>query len=150
MTMTLCYDEALTQFERELLTPVVPGELADWFDKVTATAESLSAAMWQHTETLFNTEYPDIAAEDPELMGQVEQLVRKDSDCLKGLADLLDELARVRLFVPKCEPDEAKMRNTLETFIQHGLQWIMCAKRQQKSRETWFAEALYRERGGGD
>lgn len=150
MTATIDYSEAISQLETELLTPVVPGELEGWFDRVSKGAEMVSAALWQHTETLFNSDYPEIAEQDSELMGQVEQLIRDDTACLNQLAELLDELTRLRQFAPKCEPNEAMMRNSLEAFIQKSLNWVILAKRQQKARETWFAESLYRERGGGD
>jgi hypothetical protein len=147
---TTGFEEALGQLEQELLTPVVPGELEGWFDRVGKSAERVSSTMWSYTESLFNSEYPEIAEQDASLLGQVEQLMREDTACLDQFAGFLDQLAQLRRMAPKCEPNEAIMRNSLEAFIQQGLSWVMAAKRQQKARETWFAESLYRVRGGGD
>jgi hypothetical protein len=150
MAENLTYPEALNRLESELLTPIVPGELERSLEAISQAADLVSALLWRHTENLKNTEYPAIAAQDPELLAQTDRLMQGDADCVERLAALLDQIARLKNLAPKCEPNEAVMRNSLESLIQQGLKWVIDAKRQEKARETWFVEAFQRDRGVGD
>lgn len=150
MTTTVTYADALSQFESELLTPIVPGELETWMDDLSAAGELMSAMLWRHTESLHNSDYPQIVQQDADLLGQVEQLIKGDAACLERLATVLDQIAKLKLLAPKCEPNEAMMRNSLDALVREGLAWVIDAKRQEKARDTWFAEAFYRDRGVGD
>ncbi len=149
-TTVLTYHEALTEFESELLTPAVPGELEEWLDRTLASADLASAALWRQTQSSHCTDYPEITLQDAELLGQVEHLMRADEACLQRLACVLDQLTHLRHLAARYEADELAIKNALELCIRHGLNWVQEAKRQQKARDTWFAEAFYRDRGVGD
>jgi hypothetical protein len=150
MTPTLTYVDALVDFESDLLTPVVPGEVEEWLERALQSAELVSATLWRQTQAMQNDEYSEITSQDAELQGQVEQLMRADEACLDKLACVLDQFSQLKRFAARCEADESLMRNSLEACIRHGLNWVQEAKRQQKARDTWFAEAFYRDRGVGD
>jgi hypothetical protein len=150
MTSTHEFWQVLERFESRLLSPVIPGELDSWLLELADAAELVGALMWRHVETERDAEYGQMARQDPELLPKVEQMKDGDDDCLTRLEALLDKIAAYQRRAPRCEPDEAVMCRHLGSLVEEGLAWVLQAKRQEKSRETWLMQAFIRDRGEGD
>ncbi|MBM4072542.1 MAG: hypothetical protein FJ271_26970 [Planctomycetes bacterium] len=141
---------AIDRLADELVTPMVPGEVAEWLANVYKAAELASALLWRQLESVHNAEYARIVEVDPELFRRVEQMKAKDRDCVEELAKLLDRIKQLQEEAQVDEPDEAAMKESLDAVIEQGLGFVNHARMQGKARETWLAEAYYRDRGVGD
>ena len=147
---TLTYTDALERLESDFLTPIVPGELVSWLGTVSESAQFAGAMLWRHVEGDNQTEYAEIIAQDREMFARVEQLKTGDRECYRQMEALLDHIIRFQRESLRQEWNESMARFPVETLIKQGLAWVIDAKRQEKSRETWFNEAFQRDRGGGD
>jgi hypothetical protein len=147
---TLNYADALERLESDLLTPIVPGELVSWLGTVSESAQFAGAMLWRHVEGDNQSDYAEIIAQDTVLFARVEQLKAGDRDCYRQMETLLDHLVKFQRESLHQEWNESMARFPVETLIKQGLAWVIEAKRQEKSRETWFNEAFQRDRGGGD
>lgn len=150
MTTTTTFTESLHRLESELLTPIVPGELANWLATVSESAELAGAMLWRHLEGETQSDYAQIVEDDTEMFARVEQLNSADRECYRQLEALLDHLVTFKHEAVNREWNEDMARTPIDVLVKQGMAWVTDAKRQEKARETWFNEAYQRDRGGGD
>lgn len=141
---------ALTSFETSVATPIVPGELPDWVEKLQKAWSDASAQVQYHVKHLHPRQYQEISNEDPALFQQVELLKTEDEAIELDREKLKQSVMRVAEHVPKLEPDEGKANRHLQTLIDEAVAFVIRARKQEVAVQTWFVEAFNRERGGGD
>jgi hypothetical protein len=144
------FEGALKQFEADLLSPIVPGELERWFVDLAASADAVSDARESHMAEEGRCDLAEIAEQDSEMFRRIDQLKDGDANCQNGLAALIERIVELKKLAPSCEPDELKMRNAVEGLVQQGADWMISAKRQELARDTWLTEAFTRDRGQVD
>jgi len=143
-------NEALTQAETALLTPVVSGELETWARALQDGTQLLSERLPTYLKAVLHPQYAEIAKTDPELLSRVEQLIAEDQSLLvdqDSFRTEVDEFAKQASHIKKDEAQVAAQRTKLE---QKGLALILRIKRQRAAADTWLAEANYRDRGPVD
>ena len=143
-------NDALTQLETALITPVVSGELESWARAAQEAADKLSATLPAYLKNVLHSEYAEIARSDPELLSRVEQLIAEDQNVV-----LEQDAFRTRFgeFVKRAsqiKKDEAQVSSERQKLEQDGLARILRIKRQRTAADTWLAEANYRDRGPVD
>ena len=79
---TTALEAVLTQFERAVLSPVVPGELSDWTNETFQRTEELQAVLAENSQSVHDEVYETIAAGDAEMLPKVEQLQAEDDAIL--------------------------------------------------------------------
>lgn len=143
-------ESALKRLTTALHTPVVAGELEPWLVAVREAARAVDESLRHEIEAVHPGEYALIAAEDPELFRQVEQMKSGDRHTLEQLDEFAGRIKELLRAAPHCEPDEARLQESLKTFMDAGLGLVMHAQKQEVARRTWLLEAFNRERGVGD
>lgn len=141
---------ALTSFETALATPVVSGELADWLDAVDNAWNEASAQVHYTVKHAHPRQYEEISNQDAELLPRVEQLRREDTTIESERESFSQFLERVRMHVPKLEPDEEKAHQHIQKLVAMGLAFITRVRKQEVALETWYTEAFTRDLGAGD
>ncbi|MGM0576939.1 MAG: hypothetical protein ACQEXJ_14540 [Myxococcota bacterium] len=143
------FREALTTFEDEVLTPVVPGEVRGWCRDVQRLVEPLREA-WRQTQDDHRNVLAQILEDDPELARRVDHLEARERGLSREFERLVARLEEVVQMDATStngswEPDvEARdVRKRLE-------RWMMGCREQEQELRTWMIEALYRDRGTGD
>jgi hypothetical protein len=142
--------EAHTAFETSVTTPVVPGALSDWTDKVRKSWRDASIQVHELCRKLHPDQFKDIAEADAALLQQVE-LLRSEDEAIEQERGKLDEtIARAADHLPKLQPNEAKAQPHVQRLMDQGIAFVARVRKQEVAVQTWFAEAFNRERGGGD
>ena len=141
--------DVLGALERCLETPIVPGELELWLDEARSATQQAEALL----EFELNQRHPEILADieqqDAELSPRVDQLRAGDCisrDLLRELQNRLSRLSRT----PGLTPDERRGDDEVAAVIETGLRFIIHARTQEVSLETWLAESFERDRGTVD
>lgn len=141
---------ALAEFERQLLTPVVPGELATWLEAIRGPMETAMGAL-RHAVT---EEHPDniesIGREDPELQRRTEQLHTEAHRLLEEVHGVTHDLDRIQPAVETDEPNEAKAADMVNRFVERAVALIISARKQEQAIKVWAMESLERDRGDVD
>src|SRR5688572_9124599 len=69
---------ALSDFEVNLVRPIVSGELTAWLEDVKRSWEDASVQVHYHLKHLHPRQYDEIAKQDPELLPRLELLKAED------------------------------------------------------------------------
>jgi hypothetical protein len=141
---------ALSEFETNLGTPVVSGELAEWIDAVKKTWDEASAQIHYHLKHLHPRQFEQIGSEDPELLPRVEQLQVEDAAIEDEREKLSTTVKRSAEHVPKLEPDEDKAQQHIKKLIEEGIAFIARVRKHETAIQTWYVEAFTRDRGTVD
>ena len=143
-------NDALTQAETALLTPVVSGELESWAATLQETTQLLSERLPTYLKSVVHSEYAEIAKSDPELYSRVEQLFAEDQKVLLEQDSFRTEVNDFVKRASTIKKDEALVAAERSKLEQKGLALILRIKRQRAAADTWLAEAAYRDRGPVD
>jgi regulator of replication initiation timing len=143
-------NDALSQLETALLSPVVSGELESWARAAQEATIGLSRRLPSYLNSVLHPQYAEIAKSDPELLTRVEKLIAEDQNLL-----LEQEAFRGRVdeFVKRCaqiKKDEAQAATERAKLEQEGIGQVLRIKKQRAAADTWLAEANYRDRGPVD
>jgi hypothetical protein len=143
-------NDALTQAETALLTPVVSGELETWATALQETTQLVSERVPTYLKHVLHPEYAEIAKTDPELLSRVEQLIAEDQSLLVDQDSFRTEVNDFAKRASHIKKDEAQVASERSKLEQKGLALILRIKRQRAAADTWLAEANYRDRGPVD
>lgn len=143
-------DEAISQLETALDTPLVGGELPDWCDTAVTACSDVVAELEREIDESHAPLLEQIFAEDPELAPRVEQMKQTDQELLKESVVLKQQLAGMCNAAGAVEPDEVRVADRVEYTIEAGVQLINAIRRQEVTLSTWHAESLNRDRGVAD
>lgn len=143
-------NDALTQLETALLTPVVSGELESWTRSAQEASEKLSAKMPGYLKNVLHAQYAEIARSDPELLPRVEQLIAEDQNLVLDQDAFRTRFGEFVKRASQIKKDEAQVSAERLKLEQDGLALILRIKRQRTAADTWLAEANYRDRGPVD
>lgn len=141
--------ESLQSFETNLVTPVVPGELATWIAAVRASCEHVGEAL-RAEQTAHKSMFDEMRKQDPELLPRVEDLRQEDEE-IRGV---FDSLLRKISALARLPAEQVENRPAGDEQISHvseqGLALIRRVRTQEAAVSTWHMEAFQRDRGLGD
>lgn len=141
---------SLERFETCLLSPVIPGELADWTLEVKASWEDCVARIREHIAELHPRQYKQISKEDPELLPKTEKLQEADAELEEDCEEFDRAVRRFAEHAPKFEPDEEKIAGHVKSLVEAGVVLVTSVRKQEAAVQTWFLEAFTRDRGVAD
>jgi len=140
---------ALTELERSLESPLVPGELDDWLTSVLKAFDDLqpvlAAQLGKHKEV-----YQEIGEEDQELLSRVDQLADTDAKLAAQVEQLRKKFAAMESQAEEIEPRENRIHDALQNLSDEGLVLVIELRKQEAAIDTWLMEAFQRDRGPVD
>ncbi len=146
--------ESLAEFEKQLETPVVPGELYDWSERGLAELEALSKKYSDHISSSHESQYGEIVEQDPGQLTHVEKLQEEDAAILLEITRLSEAFAKVKKLVDAAENapqrDEAELEGLLPPLTGETLALIIRIRMQENAIDTRYVEAFQRDRGVAD
>lgn len=138
---------ALDRFEASVETPFVPGEMEHWMTAVESEWNRLLPILTWLITTRHPRQYEEIQKEDDELIHRVQQL-RKENTAIEASAIKLEQqIALIKSAVSAIEPDEARIKSTMEDFVEDSIKLIIRIRKQERAIRTWLLEAFTRDRG---
>ena len=143
-------NEAMTNLETALLTPLVSGELDSWVQDILEAALELGAPLREYVESVLHAQYVQIAKTDEELLPRVEQMIEEDKSFLAEYDGFLAELETLAARVPAADKDELKVADHRAHVETRGNAMILRIRKQRAVASTWLSEAFYRDRGPVD
>jgi hypothetical protein len=141
---------ALERFETCLLSPVVPGELAEWTNEVKDAWCECVAQIREHIREFHPRQYKQISKEDPELLPRTEKLQAADAELEEDCEEFDRAVRRFAEHAPKFEPDEEKIAGHVKSLVDAGVVLVTSVRKQEAAVQTWFIEAFTRDRGVAD
>ena len=143
-------ESELHEFETCLETPFVPGELERWMDAVRSAWGQLSPTLRDRFEREQPELFEQIVADDPELHERVNELREHNAQVLELRRDLEQRIAWLQERVARVEPDEKRLDDELNRFIEDALRFVIESRKQEVALRTWMLEAYERETGPVD
>jgi len=141
---------SLERFETCLLSPVVPGELAEWTREVQDAWHACFTQIRRHLHEFHPRQYAQISKEDPELLPKTEKLQDADAELGEDSAEFDRAVRRFAEHAPKFEPDEEKIAGHVKSLVDAGVVLVTSVRKQEAAVQTWFLEAFTRDRGVAD
>lgn len=142
--------DALEKLEETATQVAVPGEVDSWIRAVRDALDGLGPP-WNRSNDSDEASYRQILKSDPELAPRVEEMREVSRELCRRLSAVEDELGEIRRKIERT-PDtsgEEPVRR-LEELRRKLLQWIVDCRAHRTELDTWFLEAVYRDRGVGD
>ena len=140
-------EEDLQRMERQLETPIIPGELRMWLENVCQMCSELCPVLRQQIAQAHPLQYKQIKRDGDNLLRRVEQMQKEDSDILAELAVMERAVSQICQMVEKAEPNEARYEEHVKSFTHDALQFIIRVRTQERAIETWVQEAEFRDNG---
>ena len=141
---------AIDQFETNLVTPIMPGELASWAEQVHSAWTEAATQIQHHVKHLHPRQFEAIAEQDPELLPRVELLKAEDEAIEDHLASFSQAVAQTAEHASKLEPDVEKAQKHIQSLIDDGLSFLARVRKQSVAVQTWYVEAFNRDKGAVD
>lgn len=142
--------DALAGFEAAVETPCVPGELERWIDAVDVSFERLRPRVKERIERVHPQQFAEIGSEDAELFRRVDRLRLEDGALRDLIQHVGDQISKLKTAAANIEPDEAKLRDAVNAFIQEAIDFVIRMRTQTHAVRTWLMESLTRDRGAVD
>lgn len=138
---------ALRRLETALETPVIAGEMPDWCEAVQHELVSMEQELHRAVREKHVAILAEIMEFDPEQGPRVERLKQVDGELLDRADKLKGRFQKLSNATEMVEPDELRVVDHVEQFIQVGLQLIIDIRRHEIGIATWHSESLKRDRG---
>ncbi len=145
-------DNALQAWERDLETPIVPGEFPSWIQNLRTSGERVGHELQSTLPTAHEQTFGEIGGQDPDLLSRVQALREEDHDILVTFTSVqrkVQELATTAE-VRSTLTNSPEVRERIHQIVQAGLDLVIRIRTQEISLETWKLEAYQRDRGFGD
>jgi hypothetical protein len=143
-------DEALTAFERAVLSPVVAGELAHWSKAALESVEQLEHVFVDDVKSQHASIYETISDTDAEMLGKVQKLQAEDDAILLCVRETHEIAKTLQAVGAAVEPDEEKAANLVKSFVKAAELLTIRLKKQELAINVWLQESLTRDRGVKD
>jgi hypothetical protein len=141
---------ALDKLEQCMETPVVPGQLGPWLQACRDLWVDVESSLQQRIDEGHADLLADIAAQDPELLPRVEQLLEEDIVLLKKSRQLRNDADWLSAGCRQEHANQQKIDDQLRQFTKESLEWVMRIRAQETAIVTWYQEAFNRDRGIAD
>ena len=141
------FRDLLQLLETCLETPRVSGELERWIADVQGNVALIGKLLPKQIERQHAARLRQIAAEDPELNGEVERLKAGDDGMREQFDKLREWTNRLATKATKVGPDESRLEEELVALTALGLAFVIHARKQEIAIDAWQQEALYRDTG---
>ena len=148
--LTLTFNEVITQFERALFSPVMPGELVEWSDTAFRSTDQLQSALAENVNSEHEQIFEEIAANDPEMLSRVERLQAEDDAIAASVRELVEMGRTIRTMGAAVNSDEDSARKSLDGFVKAAEALYVRIKKQELAIEIWLQESQTRDRGVKD
>src|SRR5262245_56524062 len=79
-------DEALTKWEKALLSPVVSGELESWAQDCARASQEAGDVLRAYSQQVLRAQFAEISSADQELLPRVQQMTQEDKALLEEYA----------------------------------------------------------------
>ncbi|TWU21884.1 hypothetical protein [Bythopirellula polymerisocia] len=146
--------ESLAEFEKQLETPVVPGELYDWAERGQTELEGLQKKYAAHIASSHEAQYKEIVKQDPGQIPRMERVRDEDAAILKEIERLSGVFARTKRIINAAEEapqrDSEEIDAILPPLTGETLALIIRIRMQENAIDTWYVEAFQRDRGVAD
>ncbi len=139
--------DALAKLEFCLESPVVPGEMDDWTSMVQESFAEVEPLLKETVEKEHPKKLKQISQDDPGLHRRVTQLKEQDQESMSQVKQIRTQLDQIANKAEIIEPDEARLEDRLQEFIDKALEFILHVRKQEVAIDTWLLEALERDRG---
>jgi hypothetical protein len=141
---------ALSQFETDLMRPIVSGELAAWIEVVKKSWTETSAQVHYQVKHLHPRQYDEMGKQDPELLPRIDLLTAEDNAIEEEREHFALAVARVVGHAAAMEPDEEKAEKHIKQLVDDGIAFLTRVRKQEVAVQTWYIEAFDRDRGAVD
>lgn len=142
--------DALQRWERSLQTPLVPGELSAWAEACRTDFARVADLVASESRGSHEAQYKQMFDEDPELAERIEQLRAEDDRLFAAIEKFAEQTQQLIDAAEHVEPDERKAEPFQQAVAREGLGLVLALRAQEVAIETWFVEALERDRGNVD
>lgn len=140
----------LAELETAFETPVVPGELDAWIETVDTATKTIAGQLKKQLRVVHKQQFDDIAEQDDELLGRLEQLREEDSEILTDFGKLSSTVGRFRETVVTADRNETELEKAQSNLAEQGVAFVVRARTQETAISTWSSEAFLRDHGVGD
>lgn len=144
------FSKNLAELETALETPVVPGELETWVEVVHTATKNVETQLTHHIQVTHEELFIEIAEQDDELLGRLEQLREQDASLLREFDELARLVGRLRKTILETDRNETELDQAHSKLVEQGLAFVLGARTQERAIETWYSEAFLRDHGVAD
>lgn len=144
------FETSLQRLEQSVEAPVVPGESQRWLQNAVKTLERVLLLLQGNVNKAHGESFAAIGSEDSGLLARVQRMQREDVAIgaeLKNLAERSDGLLEI---VSQAQEGEHNVNESLNSFADDTIALIIRIRKQEAALETWYNEALQRDRGTVD
>lgn len=153
MTSHACENEflaALDRLEASLETPVIPGDLPNWFDRARKAYSEAGTALEKEVAGPHQELFDEILEQDMALAARVKAMKEKDEQLLTMHRDLSASVEQLCDRAETVEPHELKIDEQTTRAIDEGLAFVLEARKQDRAITAWYRECFNRDRGVAD
>jgi len=143
-------DQALGTFEKGLVTPVVPGELASWIASLRESLDEVGNCLRNAVESVHDERYQQIVQRDAELSTRVTQMREEDVQLLSDFHAVDHQLTTLETQQSAKTAGVSKMDRLRADLVDQSLAFVIRVKAQEAALSTWQMESFQRDRGLGD
>lgn len=144
------WKEQLAQLERSVEAPVVPGELERWLRGTVEAFQAVRAAFREQIDGVHKEYLESISTEDSGLLSRVEKMEKQDEQIGKELDSLASESEALLKSHESRQADETALADVVGEFAERTIALVIRIRKQDAALETWYQEALERDRGIAD
>jgi hypothetical protein len=148
--MEAALNEALTDLEAALLTPLVPGELGNWVQTSWQATTHLRGEIDRYFSIVLHGQYRQIAETDSDLLSRVQRMKDEEMKLLADFAIFYGDVEALAQQATQVASDESKARESRTNVEVVGCALVQQVKKQISAANTWLNEAINRDRGVGD
>lgn len=146
--------QVLAELEKLLETPIVPGEMAEWYRSVTHKLKDLGSTHERVRNAIHDSQFSQIEQVDPEQLNHVQKMRAEDKEIALEIARLSRSAAVLNEHVDRSEDaqqrDESQLASLTSQLNEDALALIIRIRAQENSLRTWYLEAFDRDRGTAD
>lgn len=142
--------QALQKFEKNLETPIVPGELSTWVSYLRASCDAVGRLLHAMLTNSHEERFRQIQEQDPELSARVKQLRNEDQQLLQDFESVAHRISALDQKTADQLANRPQSEKQLAELIESGLAFVIRVRTQEVAISTWHMEAFQRDRGLGD
>ena len=144
------FENALRELERNLETPVVPGEMAAWSRSLLKSLKATGLSLQEIVHDVHEERFRQISEQDPALLPRVVKLRQEDQQLMRDFEDVARLAAGLEPENEDVQSETPDVDDALDSLVKSGIAFVIRARTQEAALSTWHMEAFQRDRGVGD
>ncbi len=142
--------DSLQTLEKNLETPVVPGELSAWMRYLRQSVNNVEHVLRHAIENRHEECLRGIAADDPGLLPRVEQLRSEQAGLQQDIEAVASRLSRFEGQSSDDLANQPDLDEQIADIVELGIRFVIRTRTFETALATWRMESIDRDRGVAD